>query len=158
MRFLLAVTALGIYMAMAAGCATGPDVVVEPGYLASPARLLLIPEPKNDTVDLDAPEMVQNHLVSHVASKGYHIVGIEQTKRTLETKNIREGGQIDSLTSKELGELFGVDYVLYSNVLDFNTTTAVLYTSISVDLEFRLVRAATNSAYSLAAAASNGRQ
>ena len=144
MRYSLALLSLWGGLAVAAGCASGPDVVVEPNYVQHPARLVLIPEPKNDSPDMDAPSMVQNHIISHMGSKGYSVVGAQQTNATLATKNIKEGGQIDSMTSKQLGELFGSDYILYANIAGFSTTTLVAYTEISVDLEFRLVRAGTN--------------
>lgn len=125
-------------------CASGPDAILQPDYATRVPRIVVVTPPKNDTVDLDAPALVHQRTINEVGWKGYGTFSHPDTMARLLTKNIKEGGQIDSMTAAQLGEMFGADAILYVNITDFETTTLVAYTQISVGAQFRLVDAKTN--------------
>lgn len=127
-----------------AGCASGPDAMLAPSYSAEPARMIVVVPPRNETVDLDAPTLFHPRVINEVSSKGYSTSGQQDVTDKLATRNVHEGGEIDSLTPPEIGELFGADAILYTTVTGFETITLVAYTQISVSAEFRLVNAMTN--------------
>ena len=54
--------------------------------------------------------------------------------------DIREAGQVNSMTSQELGKLLGVDALLYACVTEFSTTYIVAYASMTVGGEIRAQR------------------
>ena len=58
-------------------------------------------------------------------------------------KEIREAGQINTLTPQELGKLLGVDAVLYTTVTEFSTTYLLAYASMTVGARFELRDAKT---------------
>jgi len=55
-----------------------------------------------------------------------------------------DAGQIYAYTPEELGELFGVDALLYSTVTEWRTTYLVAYAVIEVGARFELVDARTD--------------
>jgi hypothetical protein len=59
--------------------------------------------------------------------KGYETPAISHVDNTLQEKEIREAGQVNSLTSQEIRKFLGVDALLYTTVTEFNTAYLVAY-------------------------------
>lgn len=148
-RLLVATALLGL---LAAGCARGDAELADSGmgkrFLSpewaerAPRTVAVLPV-MNQTLDLDAPEVFRPYLHQVLAAKGYSGPSKEEVDELLLTRDIREAGQVKSLTPEELGKLLGADAVLYSEVLDWSTTYLGVYASIAVSARFELVDAAT---------------
>jgi hypothetical protein len=97
----------------------------------------------NDTVNLMAPKAFRNMLHHKISLKGYESPPIAFVDGKLLEKEIREAGQINTLTPQELGKPLGVDAVLYTTVTEFNTTYLLAYASMTVGARFELMNTKT---------------
>lgn len=125
-----------------AGAEFGSKFLIADWDLRAPSTAAALPI-LNETLDLDAPEIFRPYVHQALYGKGYSGPTPEEIDALLLTKDIREAGQVNSLTSAELGELLGVDAIVYSTVLDWSTTYLGVYASITVSARFEMVEAAT---------------
>ncbi len=132
---------LGI--ALAVGCAGGTPVNVAPDYKDRAPRSVAVLPVLNETVSLKAPEVFRPLLLNKLSQKGYETPSLSFIDGRLREKDIREAGQVNSLTFQELGKLLGVDALLYAYVTEFSTTYIVAYASMTVGARFELKDAKT---------------
>ncbi len=121
------------------GCAGGAHHSVVPDYKSKSPRSIATLPVLNETVSLKGPEIFQPLLQKKLSQKGYETPAIAFIDERLKEKEIREAGQVNTLTPQELGKLLGVDAVLYSAVTDFSTTYLLAYASMTVGGRFWLV-------------------
>ena len=133
---------LGVAVSLAA-CAGGPRYSVHPDYKSAALRSVAILPVLNETVNLKAPEVFRPILHNKVSLKGYESPPMAFVDEKLLEKEIREAGQINTLTPQELGKLLGVDAVLYTTVTEFNTTYLLAYASMTVGARFELMSTKT---------------
>jgi hypothetical protein len=129
--------------ALIAGCAGGPQYSVGPTYQSAPPRSIAVLPVFNETVNLKAQDLIRPILHNKIAQKGYEAPPSSFIDAKLLEKEIREAGQINTLTTQELGKLLGVDAILYSTIQEFNTTYIIAYASITVSMHFELKDAKT---------------
>ena len=133
---------LGVAVSLAA-CAGGPRYSVHPDYKSAALRSVAVLPVLNETVSLKAPEVFRPILQNKVSLKGYESPPMAFVDEKLLEKEIREAGQINTLTPQELGKLLGVDAVLYTTVTEFNTTYLLAYASMTVGARFELMNTKT---------------
>ena len=120
------------------GCAGGTPHNVAPDYKDRAPRSVAVLPVLNETVSLKAPEVFRPLLLNKLSLKGYETPSLSVIDGRLREKNIREAGQVNSLTPQELGKLLGVDALLYAYVTEFSTTYVVAYASMTVGARFEL--------------------
>ncbi|OGP97806.1 MAG: hypothetical protein A2Z51_02325 [Deltaproteobacteria bacterium RBG_19FT_COMBO_52_11] len=124
--------------ALSAGCAKGPHYSLVPDYKTHPPRSVAVLPVLNETVSLKAQDIFRPLIQKKLSQKGYETSSFVHIDERLLTKEIREAGQVHSLSPQELGKLLGVDALLYATVTDFSTTYLVAYASMSVGARFEL--------------------
>jgi len=127
-----------IGVALGLGCAGGAQHSVAPDYKDRAPRSIAVLPILNETVSLKAPEMFRPILLNKVSLKGYETPALAFIDGRLREKEIREAGQVNSLTPQELGDLLGVDALLYAYVTEFSTTYLLAYASMTVGAGFEL--------------------
>ncbi len=125
------------------GCIGGPAPNVSPDFKANPPRSIAVLPVLNETVNLKAPEVLRPVIFKRLSQKGYEVPAAETIDQKLLEKEIREAGQINSVTPQELGKILGADALLYSTVTECSTTYLVVYASMTVGARFWLVDAKT---------------
>jgi hypothetical protein len=125
-------------MTLCLGCAGGAPPNVSPDYKDRAPRSVAVLPVLNETVSLKAPEVFRPLLLNKLSLKGYETPSLSVIDGRLREKDIREAGQVNSLTPQELGKLLGVDALLYAYVTEFSTTYIVAYASITVGARFEL--------------------
>jgi len=133
---------LGLVVSLSA-CAGGPRYSVHPDYKSAAPRSVAVLPVLNETVNLRAPEVFRPILQNKVSLKGYESPPIAFIDGKLLEKEIREAGEINSLSPQELGKLLGVDALLYTTVTEFNTTYLLAYASMTVAARFELMNTRT---------------
>ena len=128
---------------LAVGCAGGPQHSLIPDYKSRTPRSVAVLPVLNETVSLKAPEVFRPILFNKVSMKGYETPALSFVDGRLLEKEIREAGQINTLTPEEMGRLLGVDALLYTTVTEFNTTYLLAYASMTVGARFELKDAKT---------------
>ncbi len=93
----------------------------------------------NQTVDFDASPVFRYAVRNFLAHKGYQVLSNAQIDALLQEQGISEGGQLAAFTPQELGKFLGADLLLYGTITEFNTKYALVYSSIEVEGDFRLV-------------------
>ncbi len=99
------------------------DIAQDYSFL-KPTRIAVLP-PMNETNDLDAPQVFRILAAAELADKGYNLVPFQQIDKALREKEIQEAGQLESLTSQELGEITGADGLLYTRVMSYGRQMGV---------------------------------
>ena len=115
---------LGTALLLLAGCAA-PLYEVVPDYSAvRPTRIAVLPI-INETSDQDAPIVFRILARAELADKGYALIDFNRIDEALRQRGIQEGGQIESLTCQEIGELVGADGLLYVRVMNYGRQVGV---------------------------------
>ena len=76
--------------------------------------------------------------------RAYLVKDIKETDQLLRDRmGINLGGQLDMTTAQKIGEVLGVDGVLYGDLMDFDETTTGVYNVRKVRATFKLVNTMT---------------
>ena len=127
-----------IFLLLAA-CATPLSEVSQDFKSLRPTRIAVLPA-KNETADMDGPIVFRILAGAELADKGYALVDFARIDDALREKGIEEAGQIESLTSQEIGETVGADGLLYITVLTYGRQVGV---HLKMEGSFTLVDAKT---------------
>lgn len=125
------------------GCGGGAHHSVAPDYKDRAPRSIAVLPVLNETVSLKAAEMFRPILLNKLSLKGYETPALALIDGRLREKGIHEAGQVNALTPQELGNLLGVDALLYACVTEFSTTYLLAYASMTVGARFELKDAKT---------------
>ncbi|MGB9698505.1 MAG: GNA1162 family protein [Thermodesulfobacteriota bacterium] len=136
----LAICILTLIFSM--GCAAPHHLLVE-DYKSRNLRSIAVLPVQNETPHLQAPEIFRPIVYQKIRQKGYESPALSFIDSKLAEKDIRDAGQIHSLTPQDLGKLLGVDALLYTTVTEFSTTYLIAYASITVGAKFELKDART---------------
>lgn len=131
--------ALNIILLLCFSCAS-PLTFLAPDYASiKPTRIAVLPA-INETSDVDAPIVFRILAMAELADKGYNLVDLDRIDEALKDKGILEGGQLEALTAKELGELLGADALLFIRVMAYGRQIGV---HLRMEGSFTLVDAKT---------------
>jgi len=103
-----------------------------------PTSIAVLPI-QNETVDMDAPKIFRHRLVSTVFHKGYVSPPEAEIDSKLLERDIREAGQLGSMTPQEIGKHLNIDALLYTTVTQCSTVYLVSYASLKVGARFKLI-------------------
>ncbi len=111
---------------------------------SNPLKRVAVLPMKNDTNDVDGPNLVRQKMAEALTNRSYVVQDIKETDQILRDQmGINLGGQLDLTTPQKLGEALGVDGVLYGTLLDFDETTLGVYNARKVRGKFMLVSTVT---------------
>ncbi len=109
-------------------------------------RVALLPL-KNDTNDVDGPEILRKKMVQALERRSYVVKDVKETDQILRDRlGITLGGQLEMTTAQELGKALGVEGLLYGTLMDFDEMTTGAINVKKVRGKFRLVNALTGQA------------
>lgn len=100
----------------------------------------------NQSVDLAGPGIVRGLVTSRLADLGYQPLGADEVDAKLRELGITDGGQLKTLTPKDIGKALGVEGLFYGTLEEFNFTNVGFYLSRVVRVRLRLVSADTGEA------------
>ena len=136
-------TVLFAALSMLAACAVPPRI---PRYYdaSNPLKRIAVLPMKNDTADVDGPDVVRKKMIEALENKSYIIQDVKESDQTLRDRmGINLGGQLEMTTPQKLGETLGVEGVLYGTLIDFDETTTGVLNVRKVRAKFKLVNAMT---------------
>jgi len=136
------ITALLTTILLLSGCAM--CIVPSPVDINNPLKRVAVLPFRNDTTDIDGPNVMRAKMIEILEHRSYVIKDIKETDQILRDQmGITLGGQLELTTAKKLGETLGVEGVLYGTLMDFDETTTGLYNVKKVRGKFKLVNAMT---------------
>lgn len=113
----------------------------------NPLKRVAVLPMKNDTTDVDGPNVVRQKMAEALAQRSYVVKDLKETDQILRDQmGINLGGQLDMTTAQKLGEALGVEGILYGTLMDFDETTTGLVNVKKVRGKFRLVNTQTGQA------------
>jgi hypothetical protein len=142
-KAIIKVSAVLAVTALLAGCAPARRM---PRYYdaSNPLKRVAVLPMKNDTVDVDGPNVVRKKMIEALENKSYIVKDVKETDQILRDQmGISLGGQLDLTTPQKLGETLGVDGVLYGTLMDFDETTAGVLNIRKVRAKFKLINTMT---------------
>lgn len=110
----------------------------------NPVRKVALLPLKNDTSDVDGPELMRKKMSDMLYEHAYIVMDTKESDQILRDRmGITLGGQLDMTTAQKLGEELGVHGVLYGTLMDFDETTTGVYNVKKVRATFKLVNTMT---------------
>lgn len=138
-RYLAAMTML----AAVTGCLPPPPSNLPRDYSNPVKRVAVLPM-KNDTNDVDGPEVMRKKMAQALERRSYVVQDLKLTDQVLRDRmGITLGGQLSLTTAQELGQELGVEGVLYGTLMDFDETTLGAINVKKVRGKFMLVNTMT---------------
>ena len=111
---------------------------------SNPLKVVAVLPMKNDTNDVDGPNIVREKMAEALKKRSYVVMDIKESDQILRDRmGITLGGQLSLTTPQKLGETLGVQGVLYGELMDFDETITGLYNAKKVRGMFNLVNTAT---------------
>ena len=111
---------------------------------ANPLKRIAILPMKNDTTDVDGPNIVRQKMAEALVRRSYVVKDMKETDQILRDQmGINLGGQLEMTTAQTLGETLGVEGVLYGTLMDFDETTTGILNVKKVRGKFKLVNTRT---------------
>lgn len=127
---------------ISSGCAI--CVMPRPVDINNPLKHVAVMPLKNDTTDVDGPNVVRAKMMEALKDRSYIVKDLKETDQILRDQmGITLGGQLEMTTAKKLGETLGVEGVLFGTLMDFDEMTTGLYNVKKVRGRFKLVNAVT---------------
>jgi hypothetical protein len=132
-----------------AGCVSAPRHRTPLHYdVSNPLKRVAVLPMRNDTNDVDGPNVVRKKMVQALENKAYAVMDVQLSDQILRDRmGITLGGQLDLTTARELGETLGVEGVLYGTLMDFNEITTGAYNVRKVRAQFKLVNTMTGETF-----------
>lgn len=134
----LAVLVLCILMS---ACVSLPTISPNP---SSPIKTVAVLPLVNNTNDVDGPKYVQDALAAELPKHYYVVKPNAEVAQVLKDRmGITLGAQLDMATPKKLGEVLGVDGLIYGALDDFSHNVTGVYNVKRVRLRVKLVNCKT---------------
>ncbi len=131
--------ALGCALSLfAAACAPREVPDWETFYRRQPRSILVLPV-KNETTEVEAPRFFIATIAKPLIERGYYVFPVEAAAEILAGEGFTDGAELEAVSPRRLGELFGADGILYVTVESWDTTYAIIASSVVVTIAYRLV-------------------
>ncbi len=125
-----------------AGCAAHHPP--RPYDAGNPLKRVAVLPLKNETTDVDGPVVLRKRMIEALEDHSYMVRDVKETDQILRDQmGITLGGQLDLTTALKLGEILGVEGVLYGTLMDFDEMTTGAINVKKVRGKFKLVNAMT---------------
>jgi hypothetical protein len=116
-----------------------PIDLVNPKFNDRLPRSIAVLPMDNMSPDLDATPLVRPIVQQRLAYKGYNCVPLNQVDEVLKDKGVMVSHDVYMFKPAELGEMLGVDAVVFGTVTEFNKHYAVMYADILVGIQLEMV-------------------
>jgi len=122
-----------------AGCVTQEVKRDQSAYMAAAPRSVLVVPIVNKSLEVDASNYMLTTLPVTLGEKGYYVFPVNTTKFVLEHEGFYESENIHQQPTPAIAKLFGADAVLYLTINRWDAQYAVLSTSVTVEVQYRMV-------------------
>ena len=121
------------------GCGATHDFkALDHFYKHEPKTILVLPV-RNESTDAEAPRFFMATITRHLIGRGYYILPMEVAAATLAQEGIFGAGEAWEVPPGKLHDYLGIDAILYVTIKSWDTTYLVLYSSVTVGMEYQLV-------------------
>ena len=124
---------------MLTGCVAQEVKRDQSAYIAAAPRSILVVPIVNKSLDVDASNYMLTTLPTALGEKGYYVFPVHTTKFVLEHEGFYESEKVHQQPTADLAKIFGADAVLYLTINRWDAQYAVLSTSVTVEVQYRMV-------------------
>lgn len=121
------------------GCVTQEVKRDQSAYVAAAPRSILVVPIINKSLEVDASNYMLTTLPVTLGEKGYYVFPVNTTKFVLEHEGFYESERVHQQPTADLAKLFGADAVLYLTINRWDAQYAVLSTTVTVEVQYRMV-------------------
>ena len=97
----------------------------------------------NETVDIEAPQVVRAKLHQALASRGYRVLPLQEVDEKLKEIGLTDGGQLKAYSTQEIAKALDAELLFYSRLMDFRVIPLGIYYERVVQAHFTLTAAAS---------------
>ncbi|GHV02263.1 lipoprotein [Bacteroidia bacterium] len=105
-------------------------------YEQHPLSILVMP-PINKSAKVEAKDLFYSSLIVPITQRGYYVMPPLLTMEILKEESAYDAEMFENSSMKQVGQLFGVDAVLFTTIHDWAKTT--IASQIKVTVEYRIV-------------------
>lgn len=120
---------------------SGPKATISEKLKTSPPKTIAILPLENLTGKEEAFEIVRGTLFNHLSSKTYELIKLYRIDRLLQERGLTKPEEINRKAPQELGQILGVDALVYGQITHYNRLYAVLYSQVAVGVTLRMLDA-----------------
>lgn len=121
------------------GCA--PHRTDYANYLNHFPKSVLVLPPINESLEVQASGMFLSTITTALAERGYYVLPVAVVDAVLKGEGAPLPPEMHQIPVAKLGEVFGMDAVLYVTIKRWTTTYLVIDTTTTVVLDYRLIDA-----------------
>ncbi len=135
---------LVLFVLLISSCAPGIKRI--PPNPSNPVFTVALLPVYNATVDIDGPQKIREEFFKRISGHNYSAKPIDEVDRLLQDRmGITLGSQLDLTDPQKIGEVLGVDGLVYGYLLDYNDLILGIYNVRMVRAGFKLVNTKTGS-------------
>lgn len=137
---------LAVVLIVLTAC-VAPRARHRPPDFGNPVYTVAVLPVYNATNDVNGPMMVREEFNKRIQDMHYSVMPLKDVDTILRDRmGITLGSQLDMTTPQQLGEVLGVDGVVFGYLLDFDDVTTGVYNVKKVRAGFKLVETASGRA------------
>ena len=114
-----------------------------PLYEEQPRSILILP-PMNESTDAEAKEFYTTTTEVPFALMGYYVFPVEMVSDILKQEGIYDAAALTGMPADKFYEYFGADSILFTTIHKWDTSYAVVSSSLKVSISAKLVSTKTN--------------
>ncbi len=111
-------------------------------YKESPVTILVLP-PLNESTAAEATDYYTTTIAEPLAETGFYIFPIEVINQILQEQGLYEIGSMENMPLDKFLNYFGTDAVLFTRIIEWNTSYYVIGGNVTVTIDFKLVSTKT---------------
>jgi hypothetical protein len=142
------VTVFATVLLLLNGCVSPPPMALKGSkfsllYEEKPNSILVLP-PVNNTTAADAKEYYATTVSIPLASTGFYVIPVEVTNEILKAQGLYDTEMLGDQPLDRFREYFGADAVLFTKITRWDTSYAVLASTLTVSVDAKLKSTRTN--------------
>ncbi len=131
---------LSLLLGACAALEPKPNPALDTFRSVAPRSILVVPV-VNESLEIDAGNYLLTTLPVLLAERGFYVFPVNTVKMVLEQEGFYEAAQVHQQPPEVLAGLFGADAILYLTIKRWDARYVVLSTTVTVQLEYRMVAA-----------------
>jgi hypothetical protein len=112
-------------------------------YEESPHSILVLP-PINESTAAEAKDYYLTTIAEPLAECGYYVFSVEVIQDILKQEGLYDIESVESIPYEKFFEYFGADAVLFTKIIEWNTSYYVIGGNVTVSVDFKLVSTKTS--------------
>jgi hypothetical protein len=121
-----------------AGCATTKAPSDLSAFRAAAPKSILVVPVVNQSLEVDAANYMLTTMSVPLAEKGYYVFPVNTVKTVLEQEGFYEPERVQQQSPADLAKFFDADAVLFVAISRWDAQYALITTTVTVDISYRM--------------------